>query len=183
VDISPDRSLLAVSPGRFAKTLIVEYPSKKVILSKDNPYDPESGYGGIWQFFTEKGKTLCSVGSVGVQNPERDTITECWDVDSGKKIAQFEGFRGGSPASASSGASRLVLTRDTAFPLKNHGLLFPQAERVVWDFRSDTIVASWDAPHVARVGGTPIYDTAAISASGHFVAENAGAVLRIYELP
>jgi hypothetical protein len=183
VDMSPDRSLLAVLTDRFLKTLIVEYPSKKVILSKDNPYGRTGGDGGSWQYFTEKGKTLCSVGSVGRLNPELDTVTECWDVDSGKKVAQFDGFRGGAPAAASSGGSRLVLTHNTAFPLKNSGLLFPRGERIVWDFRSDTVVASWEAPQVASVGAMPIYDSAAISASARYVAESAGAVFRIYELP
>ncbi len=144
-DISPDRHLLAVlSDEQASKTLIVDYPSKKVILTKDNPYgDPgRSGGGGRWEYFTEGGKTLCSVGGFSIQPSDLDTDTECWDVDSGKEIAHFDDFLGGAPAAASSHGSRLVLTHTVAFPRKGSGLSFPQVERVVWDFRAGTEVAS-----------------------------------------
>jgi hypothetical protein len=106
VDISRDRGLLAVLPKQAPKTLMVDSTTKKVVLAKDNPHG-YPGYEGSWQYFTEGGKTLCSVGSVGTGNPQFDTATECWDVDSGKKVAQFEGFLGGAPAAASAQAPAL----------------------------------------------------------------------------
>jgi hypothetical protein len=107
-DISPERGLLAILSDGASKTLVVDHLSKKVILARENPVGYVDGYhpavGGRLQYFTESGKTLCSVGSVGTGDPQFDTTTECWDVDSGRKIAQFEGFPGGAPAAASSHA-------------------------------------------------------------------------------
>lgn len=182
-DISPERGLLAILSEQATKTLVVDYASKKVILSRDNPYSFRYNYqvaeGGRWQFFAESGKTLCSVGSVGTDSHQLDTATECWDVDSGMKIAQFDGFRGGAPAAASSHGSRLVLTHDIAFPHRNEELVFLGGERVVWDFRSGGEIARWDAPQL----GYRAPDHVAISSSGRYVAETYGTIIRIYELP
>ncbi|HEY2859033.1 MAG TPA: hypothetical protein VGJ21_11495 [Terracidiphilus sp.] len=183
VDISPDRHLLAVTDEHAFKTLVVDYPSKKVILSKDNPYQPldiESYQGAenrvSRELFTEGGRTLCSVGSVEFQPARKDTFTECWDVDSGKKIAQFGGFLGGAPAAASSHGSRLVLTNGILLRSKKTDSIFQSyGQRVVWDFRSGDEVAAWDNTS----GPAPI----AISSSGRYVAEANGVLLRIYELP
>ncbi len=183
VDISPDRGLLAVLAEHGSKTLIVDSTSKKVVLAKDNPHSYLGSDGGSWQYFTEGGKTLCSVGSVGTGNPQFDTATECWDVDSGKKIAQFEGFPGGAPAAASAQGSRLVLTRDVAFPRKGVALVYPLGERVAWDFRSGVEIAAWEAPQVVSTSASHIYDSVAMSSSGRYVAETVGALVRIYELP
>lgn len=175
-------------PEGASKTLVVDHASKKVILTRDNPSgSPAFGYpgfayqGGAWQFFTESGRTLCSVGSVGTGNAELDTTTECWDVDSGRKIAKFDGFPGGAPAAASSHGSRLVLTHDIAFPKRDTALVFPRGERVVWDFRSGAEIAAWEVPQIAH--SSHIQDHVAISSSGRYVAETAGALLRIYALP
>jgi hypothetical protein len=183
VDISPDRHLLAVSDERTFKTLVVDYPSKKVILSKDNPYQPldiepyQAAENRVSrELFTEGGRTLCSVGSVEFQPARKDTFTECWDVDSGKKIAQFGGFLGGAPAAASSHGSRLVLTNGILLRSKKSGAIFESyGQHVVWDFRSGDEVAAW-----GNISGpAPI----AISSSGRYVAEANGVLLRIYELP
>lgn len=102
-DISPERHLLAAfSDQRASKTLVVDYASKKVVLAKDNPYGPLALGGGRSQYFTQGGKTLCSVGSIESEPTRKDTDTECWDVDSGERIAKFDGFLGGAPAAASS---------------------------------------------------------------------------------
>jgi hypothetical protein len=191
VDTSPDRHLLAVlSNERASQTLVVDYPSKKVILSKDNPYQ-EIGTGQIASFsdfFTEGGRTLCSVGSVEFQPARKDTFTQCWDVDSGKKIAQFDAFLGGAPAAASSHGSRLVLTSGVLFTKKDGLKVASYGQRVVWDFRSGTQVAAWDMPGFSWSGIShppellrPV--PAAISSSGRYAAEADGVLLRIYELP
>jgi hypothetical protein len=181
-DISPERGLLAILTDRASKTLVIDYQSKKVILTRDNP----SSFGspvlyGRWQYFTESGKTLCSVGSVGTGTPRVNTTTECWDVDSGRKIAQFHDFTGGAPAAASSHGSRLVLTRDSAIPGRDAALVFPRGERVVWDFSSGAEIAAWEVPQIAN--SSHIFDHVAISSSGRYVAETTDTLLRIYELP
>jgi WD40 repeat protein len=193
VDTSPDRHLLAVlSDQRAFKTLVVEYPSKKVILTKDNPYQElGTDQSAIFSdFFTEGGRTLCSVGSVEFQPARKDTFTQCWDVDSGKKIAQFDGFLGGAPAAASSHGSRLVLTSGFLFTKKKTEALrvVSYGQRVVWDFRSGKEVAAWDLPEFSSSTmshGPELLRLApvAVSSSGRYVAEAHGVLLRIYELP
>ncbi len=182
-DISPERGLLAVLTDHASKTLVVDYTSKKVILTRDNPHSNYAYFyeGGRWQYFTQSGKTLCSVGSVGTGDPQFDTTTECWDVDSGRKIAHFDPFLGGAPAAASSHGSRLVLTRTRSFPKRDTVLVFPQGERVVWDFSFDVEIAAWEVPQIAN--SSYIFDHVAISSSGRYVAEAAGTLLRIYQLP
>lgn len=184
VDISPDRGLLAVLPEYAPKTLIVDYASKKVVLAKGNPHGDLGQDGGSFEYFTEGGKTMCSVGSVGTFDPQWDTATECWDVDLGRKIAQFDGFPGGAPAAASSHGSRLVLTRVSAFPKRSGAaLVYPVGERVVWDFRSGAEIAAWDLPLVDWTSANHFVDSVAISSSGRYVAETDGVVFRMYELP
>ena len=182
VDISPDRHLLAVlSDEQAAQTLVVDYPSKQVVLAKDNPYDFLLASGGSGEYFTEDGRTLCSVGSVG--DPQFDTVTECWDVDSGKRIAKFDGFLGGAPAAASSHGSRLVLTNNAVLPKRSAALVYFHAERVVWDFRAGTEFAAWDTPQTVVPNPSHIHDSVVISSTGRYVAETVGALLRIYEIP
>ena len=184
-DISPTRGLLAILTDRDAKTLVVDHQSKKVILTRDNPNGFQAngnpGMYGRLQYFTESGKTLCSVGSIGTGISQVNTITECWDVDSGRRIAKFGGFPGGAPAAASSDASRLVLTHGLTIPRRDAGLVFPRCERIVWDFSSDSEIAGWEVPQIADSWST--FDQVAISSSGRYVAENVGTLLRIYALP
>lgn len=186
VDVSPDRHLLAVlSDDEAAKTLVVDYASKKVLLSKDNPYhDLNRGGGGLGnsQYFTEGGKTLCSVETVQqLSGPEFNVAPECWDVDSGKRVAKFDGIRGGAPAAASPRGSRLMLTRYTTVPGPGHNS-YLGVEYVVWDFRSGTQVAVWKSQQTGTIP-PPRLSSMAISSTGRYVAEIAGDVLRIYELP
>jgi hypothetical protein len=177
-----------VSSYKYASTThVADYLSKKVVLTEDNPYDLDSDAGGLWEFFTEGGRTLCSVGSIGSEPARKDTYTECWDVDSGKKIAQFGDFLGGAPAAASSHGSRRVLTHTALFPRRSTALVYFQAERVVWDFCSGTEVAAWIAPEISPMGsmhGIRYYPVpVAISSNGRYVAEADGTLLLIYELP
>jgi len=186
VDVSPDRHLLAVlSDDEASKTLVVDYASKKVILSKDNPYHDLNRGGesfGNSQYFTEGGKTLCSVGALQqLGGPEFNVAPECWDVDSGKRIAKFDGIRGGAPAAASPRGSRLILTRYTAVPGPGHSS-YLGVEYVVWDFRSGTQVAVWKSQQTGTIP-PPRLSSMAISSTGRYAAEIAGDVLRIYELP
>jgi hypothetical protein len=169
LDISPDRRLLAVLSDEVgAKTLVVDYPSKKTILTKDNPYGTERG--DVSTYFTEGGRTLCSVdGSI---DPD---VTECWDVNSGKRIAKFDGFAGGAPAAASSHGSRLILTHGNSLPLARG---YFGVQRVVWDFRAGTEVASWEP-----LKSPMMMSAIAISSTGRYVAEVVDEQLRIYELP
>jgi hypothetical protein len=178
--VSPDRRLLAVFSDEYpSKALIVNYSSESVIRSQSSAtwlYRNGVRAQAAVQFFTEAGRTLC-----GVQGPENEAWpAQCWDVDTGQKIAEFHGFSGGWPAAASAHASRLVLTQFRTFFRRQ---IDSYGERVVWDFRSGAEVASmpvqgqnlWDV----ELQPAPI----AISATGHYLAEGADGILRIYELP
>lgn len=189
-DVSPDRHLLAVFPDEQAsKTLIVDASSNKVVLTRDNPYDLPASQGGVDEYFTEGGKTLCSVGSVGYLPERKDTLTECWDVDSGRKIAQFDHFLGGAPAAASSHGSRLVLTNALLFTSKHdQNVLASYGDRVAWDFRSGKEISVWNTPQfiwkTTNHGiNSPAPMPVAISSTGRFIAEGYGTLLRISELP
>jgi len=184
VDISSDRHLLAVLPDDQAtQTLVVDYPSKKVVLTQDNPYQDLSKSRGnqTREFFAEGGRTLCSVGSALISESKFDLATECWDVDSGKRIAKFDGFRGGTPAAASSRGSRIVLTHYTMVRATERPPVNVGVDYVVWDYRSGTQVAAWKAPTRTTIAQHAPF--VAISSTGRYLAEIVGDVLRIYELP
>jgi hypothetical protein len=61
--------------------------------------------------------------------------------------------------------------------------VFPRGEPVVWDFCSGAEIAAWEVPQIIWTNSSHILDHVAISSSGRYVAETAGALLRIYELP
>jgi WD40 repeat protein len=179
--VSPDRRLIAVFSDDYqSKTLIVDYSSKTVIQSKSSAtwlYRNGGRSYATAEFFTEAGKTLCAVE--GPENEARPAA--CWDVDTGQKIAEFHLFSGGAPAAASARASRLVFTQVRQFFRRQ---IDSYGERVVWDFRSGAEVAS------LPVRGQNVWNNVdlppapiALSATGHYLAEGAGGILRIYELP
>jgi WD40 repeat protein len=185
--IDSGRHLLAVfSDYAQSKLLVIDYPSKKVlqINSGSTWLYRDGGRSALaTAYFAESGKTICTVGS-----PEsHDTQAQCWDVDSGQKIAEYERFLGGAPAAASSHGPRLVLTQSWVLGNNRSGRETFSGGRVVWDFRSDAEVAAWN-PAVQSVENGNVRDIAqpapvAISSTGRYVAEGADGILRIYELP
>ena len=191
ISVTPDRQLLLVSPDdQNSKTLVVDYSSKKVLASKDNPYNhPFSSPGtALPPYFAEHGMTFCSPGDFawpgpGQPDPGR-TSTECWNVDSGKRIAQFRRFLGGAPAAVTSGGSLIVLTDN--FPVKSarsvSALKGPGfSERIIWDFRTGSEIAAWDTS-LEDIGGAYRDTPVAISSMGRYVAEGAGDILRLYRV-
>jgi hypothetical protein len=185
--ISSDRHLLAVFSGDVrSKLLIVEYPSKKVLESKSNPTwlyrDGGRSASASW-YFADTGNAVCAVGSAEIHDPH----AQCWDVDSGQKIAEYERFPAGAPAAASSHASRVVLTQGWFLPSR-HDRERLSGGRLVWDFRSGAEVAAW-APMTQPVvihGEVQRFAQpapVAISATGRYVIEGADGILRVYELP
>ena len=181
--LNSDRHLLAVfSDQEQSKLLIVDYSSKKVFPIKSDPtwlYRDGNRSWRISAYFAESGKTICTVGSA----ESRDTLPQCWDADSGRKFAEYKRFPGGLPAAASAHGSRIVLTQGWFIPRKKDSEKF-SGGRVVWDFRSGREVATLEAQGQSPdkygiVHPAPI----AISATGHYLAEGANGILRIYELP
>jgi hypothetical protein len=181
---SPDRHLAIVGAGWHVarlKTFIFDYETKTVVRNwpEDRP-DPV--------FFAEDGRSVCAVGMYG-----RDAFpAQCWDVDSGSKIAEFHGFKGGVPAEVSSDGSRILLSHIRLFrgidpEYDTHSF----HNRVVWDFRADKEIASF----VPMLQETEVpfsvpprdkrteWGPCTISPTGKYLAEGSNGVLRIYELP
>jgi WD40 repeat protein len=182
--INPDRHLLAMfSDSDQSETIVIDYASKRVIQTKSNPtwlYRDGNRSQGIWEYFTESGKTLCLVGNA----ESRANGAECLDVDTGEEIAEFHRFPGGVPAAASVHGSRLVLTQVTAFRSKNGLLIYSYGQRVAWDFRSGAEIATWGITSQTVGQGSIVAPPAvAISSTGRYIAEGANGILRIYELP
>lgn len=182
--INPDRHLLAVAEDirqRYPIYPIFDYPGKKAIQSwsLDRPFGLPN--------FAEAGKTRCGFAGYGRSVP----YATCWDIDSGKKIAEFKGFRGGDPASVSSHASRIILTHVRNYPGVNEEFdMHSYKDRVVWDFRTDKQIAEWvPLTQVTETGLKPPEDKrtefgpSIISPSGRYIAEGSNGILRIYELP
>jgi hypothetical protein len=182
--ISPERHLLAVfSDSDQSKTILIDYASKRLIQTKSNPtwlYQDGNRSQGIWEYFAESGKTLCLIGSA----ESHAAGAECWDVETGEKIAEFHRFPGGMPAAASIHGSRLVLTQVTPFRSKNGPLIDSYGQRVVWDFRSGGEIAAWGITgQIAGKDNIVVPSAIAISSTGRYIAEGAKGILRIYELP
>lgn len=217
--IDSERGLLAMFPdSEGSKTLIVDSAAGKVVQSVKNQNQTsledfgqivERGPGdsigcdyeaGCPPFFTtfvpprvyfaENGKTLCQTAVVGSFRSH----PVCQDVDTGKTIAEFRGFDGGAPASASTRGSRMVLTKLNSLPSHWGGLggglgVETYSRRVVWDFRAGTEVAAW-TPSTQQTGWLAFgvangrsAPAVAISSFGNYVAEAVGDELHVYRLP
>jgi hypothetical protein len=162
-----------------SKTSVMDH-EKKTVVQEWSPGLPGKPY------FAEAGRTVCSVDMVG----RNSDWAQCFDTDSGKKVAEFHGFKGGDPAGVSTHASRIVLTHTRFFRgITQEYDTDSNKDRVVWDFRANKMVAEWvpvtqteefyhNGPHELRRWG-PF----AISPSGRFLAEGSNGTLRIYELP
>jgi hypothetical protein len=212
--IDSERGLLAMfADSEGSKTVIVDYASGKVIRSVKNQnqtaLDPDSACQyGHWEtdpqglcwntllppqvYFAENGKTLCEAALVG----SFKNHPVCLDINTGKTIAEFRDLDGGAPASASTRGSRMLLTHLNYLPGRwggrggGHTGLGVEIDggRVVWDFRSGSVVAAW-TPSTQQTGwlGFGVVNATApavaISSLGHYVAEVRGDELHIYQVP
>ena len=184
VAVDPDRHLLAVAMDAGRSDVarpILRYPTMAVIQD----WFHGKSFGA--PVFAESGKTVCGVGSYGRDSQH----ASCWDVDTGSKIAEFKEFSGGFPASVSSGAARIVLTKVRMVRrITEENDMHSFQDRVVWDFRADKVIAEW-VP-VTQVTETGLkapeekrseFGPSVISPSGRYIAEGTNGRLRIYVLP
>jgi hypothetical protein len=177
--IDSERGLLAVFPdSEGSKTLIVDYATGKIVQSVKNQnqttttgspcYSDEvticdlNTFAAPQVFFAENGKSLCEAARVGAFKNH----PVCRDVDTGKTIAEFQEVDGGSPAGASTRATRMVLSKLNGY-----------SGRVVWDFRSGTEVAAWEPSTRQNPWLGPV------SPLGNYIAEALGDELHIYQIP
>lgn len=190
--INPDRHLMVFETSipydkcgerDCASRFVVDYTTKRVVQRWEWPGGPLGQ-----TYFAEAGRTLC-----GATDSGRDSRwTQCYDVASGERVAEFKGFKGGYPAAASVGASRMVLSHiDLIRGINEEFDRDSYKDRVVWDFRAGGEVAEWtpltrvqehdyDGTSTRRTTG---WGPFAISSSGHYLAEGGNGTLRIYEIP
>ncbi len=188
---SPDRGLTVfIKPIPYdtcgedgcADTFVVDYATKKVVQQWKWPFGPIGS-----NHFAEGGKTLCSADTNGRQSRQ----PQCFDVDSGAKVAEFSDFKGGQPAAATIRGSRLVLSRiDLIRGITSEFDQDSYKYRVVWDFRSNKVVAQWvPVTQINEFWNQPgmvkrkAWGPFAISSSGRYLAEASNGVVRVYELP
>ena len=189
--VNPDRHLVIFetampkeSCGRqyCSTTLVMDYMAKEVIQEWQWPSGPIGK-----PYFAEGGKTLCSAELNG-----RDSRrAQCFDIDSGKKITEFTGFKGGDPADVTTHASRIALSHiDLIQGINEEFDRDSYQDRVIWDFRANTEVAEWapttqinESYYNGGVKKVTAWGPFAISATGHYLAEGSNGILRIYELP
>ena len=185
---NPERHLVIVNeeidrePPENTRTFVIDYQTKKVV--RDWPR--EGGPFGK-SYFAESGKTLCSADVNG-----RDSRwTQCFDIDSGTKIAEYTGFKGGEPADITTHASRIVLSHiDLIRGINEEFDKDLYKDRVIWDFRATKEVAEWvpamqisESYFNGAVKKVTAWGPFAISATGRYLAEGTNGILRIYEVP
>ena len=187
--VNPDRHLLVVTAERphntcgrqyCASMLAINYQTKKV--AQEWPSGPAGK-----PYFAEAGKTLCSVDIGGRESH----VAQCFDIDSGKKIAEFTGFKGGDPADVTTHASRIALSHiDLIQGINEEFDKNLYKDRVIWDFRANKEVAEWvpamQTSESYFKGGAQkatAWGPFAISPTGRHLAEGSNGILRIYELP
>jgi hypothetical protein len=177
--INPDRHLVAMFPDtERTKTLIVDYATGKVLRSIKNQLwlDPFRGLEGAPSvYFAEHGKAVCFAARDFFNRSRFDDYPICQDVDTGRTIAELKTAGAGAPADASSGGTRMILTRLNYFPSSGY---MTYGGNVVWDFRSGAEIAAWKPQDLA--GALP---TVAMSSSGKYVALGSGDELQIFDLP
>lgn len=184
-EVSQDRSVLLV--GRLHGSegidnfLLVDPTLQKVIHRW--PARPVHG-----RQFAERGKVLCNASEVDVGGK---VPVECFDVETGAKIAEAPTINGGSPMQTATKASRLIASdyRRRLDITSDNLLTATLRRRVVWDFRSGKELCSWHPKwqeYGARFTNEPklVRDPFrfAISPDGNYIVEGGNAILHLYKI-
>ena len=137
--------------------------------------------------FADSGKAICG----GSEAETKKLPVSCWDVDTGREIADAPNVRGGSPLAAAAHASRIAVSdysrvRESLFSYEFGEKL---KRMVVWDFRSGEEIASWHPGHQSYndLGPVPPKHSKelcpfAISPDGQYIAEGCNGVVRLYRI-
>jgi hypothetical protein len=178
LDISPNRRLLAVWEGGDVR--VVDPVAGSVIRAWPRAEVP----GRV--LFAGGGKAICQASFV-----ERSgkIPMSCWDVASGRKIAEAPTINGGSPFAASANAARVVGS-DYFYiwnPFMDNSGGGVLKRRVVWDFRTGEELASWRPEQQTYVNKelrppreVKSWYNFAVSPDGRFIVEGGDGVLRLY---
>jgi hypothetical protein len=188
VDASTDRGLLSVSRTvqlpNTKESLIVDPLSRKVIQRWAGDHAP----GGD---FADYGNAIC--GGSDVEAADRAPVT-CWEVDTGRRIAEAPTANGGDPIATALHASRIV-----ASDYRRRKILFSYEyreifkRRVVWDFRSGRELISWHPDFQSwdlqlDINPSKPLDHIsepfrfALSPDGRYIAEGGNGMIRLYKI-
>jgi hypothetical protein len=195
-DISMERSLLCVSQPLHwgARELVAAETARIAGLSNEilvvDPFTgkilqrwPPSVIQGDVKF-GDSGRVIC--GARTVEAGGRLAL-RCWDIDSGRQIAEAATINGGAPIAAATRASRAV-----ASDFRRSGIPFTDSfkevlrRRAVWDFKTGRELAFWK-PELQPydIGLEPVgreWSAFAISADGQYLAEGGNGILRFYKI-
>ncbi len=196
-DVSIDRSLICISQqvrwgpqdvvaaeaarisGRSNEVLIVEPITGRVLQHWPPSVMPDGEVK-----FGDSGRVICEAATV--ESPGKVPV-RCWDVNTGKQIAEAVSIRGGAPMVVAARATRAIASdyRRSGVPLTDS---FREVlkRRTVWDFKTGLELASWK-PELQPydVGLEPVtkwWSAFAISADGQYVAEGGNGILRLYQI-
>lgn len=178
------RGLLAIWAD--GETLVVDALARKVVQRW-----PKGSMPTPFIRFADGGSAIC-----GADHARRfgKAPLRCWDVTSGKQIAEAPTVNGGIPFATSERASRLIASNKTYVPIPfshfgpnthNEAL----RARVIWDFKTGKELLSWHPPvqtYQLRLIDSPKMDQDyfkfAISPDGEFVAEGGNGTVRLYRI-
>jgi len=134
--------------------------------------------------FADSGHVICEAS---VTETRGRAPVRCWQVDTGKQIAESAGINGGAPLAVAGHSTRTVASdyRRSGVPLTDSFRAVLQ-RRTVWDFKTGKELASWKPelqPYDIGVG--PVqkeWSAFSISADGQYVAEGENGFLRLYKI-
>jgi hypothetical protein len=190
-DVSSDRGLLMFYPkvGSPSEVVVVD-PATRGVLQR---WPKEATWEGwtvqlmVGAVFADSGKAVCG----GSEAETKKLPVSCWDVDTGRKIADAPRVRGGVPISAAVRSTRIMVAdyrrvRESLFSSEFGEKL---RRMVVWDFRSGQEVLSWQPGYQSYhdlVTDPPRFTKercpSSISPDGHFIAEGCNGILRMFEI-
>jgi len=183
-DVSAQRGLLAIWAD--GEPLVVDALLKKVVQRW-----PKGTMPSAFIRFADNGSAIC-----GGDSPQKfgKAPFRCWDVASGKQIAEAPSLSGGLPFATSERVSRLIASNQAhiAHPFSHFGPdSYGEAllARVIWDFKNGKELLSWDPPlqtYRMRLINSPKltqdHFKFAISPDGGFVVEGGNGIVRLYRI-
>lgn len=188
-DIFADRELLygrVTGFPRAMEAVVIDAIAKNIV--RRSPF-----WGGDSRF-ANRGEAICSGRwpNQPLARPPEKSPVRCFDVATGMTIAEASNINDGQPIFAAESTSRIVahdvVPVRVPFTGGEYGTILKR--RVVWDFQTNTEIASWAPP-------TQTYDfylgtdpperikepyRVAISPDGEYIVEGGQGILRMYKI-
>ena len=196
-DVSIERTLLCISrPVHWGPQDLVAAEAARISGLSNEVIIVEPITGKILQHwppsampdgevkFGDNGRVICDARTVEARGK---MPVRCWDVDTGRLIAEAATISGGAPIAVAARATRAI-----ASDYHHAGIPFTDSfkevlkRRTVWDFKTNQEVASWKPDlQPYDIGMEPVTESwfaFSISADGLYVAEGGNGILRLYKI-